>query len=66
MVKFQLYERACVNVYANSREELFKAGRAKLDKLFGNGSYTITEVHYTVDGEFTTGTVYAVYLGKGV
>lgn len=66
MTKYQLYERACVNVSANTREELFAAGRAKLDQLFGKGSYEITEVHYTVDGEFVNGTMYAIYVGEAI
>ena len=65
-IKYQLYERACVTVTATSREELFKAGMAKLDKLFGKDYYLITEVLYDVDGNIVNGTMYATYIGEAI
>lgn len=66
MEESQLYEIAYVTVSANTREELFAAGRAELDQLFGKGSYDITEVHYTVDNGTVNGEMYATYLGEPI
>ena len=65
-LKYQLYERANVTVTATSREEVFKAGRAKLDELFGKDSYLITEVSYDVDGNIVNGTMYATYVKEAI
>lgn len=66
MEKYQLHERACLNIVTTSREAVLNQAKSTLGKLFGDKSYGITEVLYDINGPIITATVYAVYVGEPI